>query len=149
MIKFTYDLVGTGWSKCVLEIKNKKIITTASYLDDALGNLSDAIYQALCGKKYSKAIFTEEPGEYRWVFEKINNEITNLKIIEYDDLWLNLPDKDGTIIFETEISIIEFSKAFINGVTNLFNKYGMEGYKKTWIEHNFPQRTIEKIKSLL
>ena len=72
MILFSYDLVGVGWAECTLEVKNKKVKTTASYLSDALGDLSMAIYRALCGDKYAKAEFTEEPGEYRWVFKRVD-----------------------------------------------------------------------------
>ncbi|MDM8557363.1 hypothetical protein [Candidatus Parabeggiatoa sp. HSG14] len=118
-IKFSYELVGTGWSKCVLETDKGSVTTTASYLDDALGNLCKALYEIICGKEYSQAIFTEEPGEYRWVFKKINNDSMKLQILEYDDLWLGLPDEDGKLIYEDKFKIKRFVQAFIRGINRL------------------------------
>ena len=74
LINFIYDLVSTGWSKCILETENQKIELYASYLSDALGDLSFAIHETLSGEEYSRATFTEEPGEYRWVFKRVNDK---------------------------------------------------------------------------
>lgn len=146
MILFSYDLVGTGWAECTLEVKNKKVKITASYLSDALGDLSMAIYKALCGEKDSRAIFTDEPGEYRWIFKKANEKITELKIIKYIDYDLNLPDEDGVVIFEENIDLLEFSNAFVEEVSKLIERYGLDGYRETWHLYDYPQKTIDKIR---
>jgi len=139
-------LIATGWSKCVLEINNQRIELHASYLSDALGDLSLAIYNIISGEDYAKAIFTKEPGEYRWVLQRINDRIINLKIIKYHDYCLNLPDEDGILVFEARINLLEFVNAFLEGVEKTIDKYGIKGYKEIWDLYDFPLETIEKIK---
>lgn len=145
-MQFTYELTGIGWSQCRLETAKGSIITTASYLDDALGDLCEAILSINNGSEYSRAIFTEEPGEFRWVFKRIDSKTVNLQILWYDDLWLNKPDKDGKILFEDNLLIIEFMKAFVNGITTLLNQYTLEEYYEKWVEYEFPKETFKKIK---
>jgi len=125
MIEFKYKLIGTGWAECSLQTKNSAVIITASYLDDALDNLSRAIRAILKGANYSNAIFTEEPGEYRWVFNVLDENKLRIRIVEYDDLWLGLPDEDGKIIFEDIVEKNLFICKFLSEIDILIDTYGM------------------------
>jgi hypothetical protein len=68
-VEFLYELTGTGWSECRLSIGDARCEVTASYLSDALGELASAVEDVLRWPGVdARAVFVEEPGEYRWRF---------------------------------------------------------------------------------
>ena len=73
-------------------------------------------------------------------------KIINLTIIKYHDYCLNLPDEDGVVIFEERMDLMEFVNAFLEGITKLIDKHGVNGYREIWHLHDFPFEIIEKIK---
>ena len=38
-----YNLTGSGWSECIVEINGQKALLTASFLSDALADLLNAV----------------------------------------------------------------------------------------------------------
>jgi hypothetical protein len=73
-LSISFKLIGPGWADCNVSIGNQFIASTASYLEDALGNLADATLRIAQGENSAYAIFAEEPSEYRWKFTKINDQ---------------------------------------------------------------------------
>jgi hypothetical protein len=71
-VAITYELTGHGWSECMIRVDERTVTVTASYLSDALGSLSDAVLAVLLGSRTAKASFDEEPGEYRWVLDRVS-----------------------------------------------------------------------------
>jgi hypothetical protein len=148
MIEIRYRLVGTGWAECRVADVDKSVTVTASYLSDALASLADSVLAMLNGAKEARASFDEEPGEYRWVFNRrgdASDSPISLCILEFQDLWSNKPDEEGQLIFETLCPITELAAAVVKCLDEVKQTYGEAGYKEKWVEHDFPARTYAQL----
>jgi len=145
MIDINYKLTGRGWVDCVISDEKKMVTISASYLSDALGGLLDAVLKLINGENKVYARFDEEPGEYRWVFEKTKSNAVNLTILEFMELYGNKPDEAGKNIFETECDLKDLVAALFKAADKIFKDYGMEKYKEECLEHEFPHKQYEDI----
>jgi len=57
-VQLHYELTGTGWSECRLEIGDVHRELTACYLSDALGDLAGAIEDVLRGRASTRGLFS-------------------------------------------------------------------------------------------
>jgi hypothetical protein len=142
-------LTGSGWAECVLNIDGQLITTTASYLSHALESLLQATIEIVKGNPEAKASFDEEPGEYRWLFRRLNEQQINVKIFWFDELWNNEPDKNGQLIFEANCRLRTFAGAILSASQKVLSDNGIAGYKNKWHEHDFPLNTQNDLKRLL
>jgi len=137
-IEIQYKLVGTGWSECVLDVYGQTCTVTASYLSDALGEFVKAVNHILGGGNEAKFSFDEEPGEYRWILKRNENNALFIEIIEFPDLWGNKDDSEGKVIYEVTCPAHEFGKALLVGLNGLLDEYGVVGYKEKWVDAEYP-----------
>lgn len=152
MIEIRYRLVGTGWAECRVADVDKSVTVTASYLSDALASLADAVLAMLNGAKEARASFDEEPGEYRWVFNRrgdASDSPISVWIFEFQHLWSDKADEEGELIFETSCPVIELAKAAVECLDEVKQMDGEVGYKEKWVEHDFPARTYAQLKAHL
>jgi hypothetical protein len=96
-ISVRYNLTGSGWAECIVEIDDRHAHITASYLSDALADLLDAVESVVRGIEDATALFIEEPGEYRWRFRRISPDRLWVRIIEFDESWKHRPDAEGKL----------------------------------------------------
>jgi hypothetical protein len=73
-VEFEYRLVGTGWSEARFAVGDRWVGLTASYLEDALGDLLLAVRLLAEGDTSGRASWAEEAGEYRWLLDRWNGE---------------------------------------------------------------------------
>lgn len=83
-VEFSFRLTGTGWAEARVAEGSNWIRLPASYLSDALGEVLLAIAELQDGEESSVASWEEEPGEYRWVFSR-NDEDVSLQVLAYKD----------------------------------------------------------------
>ena len=69
-VKVSYRLTGTGWAEARVADGSASVTITAPNLEDALGVLLEAVGTLLEGADEARWLWEEEPGEYRWVFER-------------------------------------------------------------------------------
>lgn len=138
MIDIKYTLRNHGWADCEIISENAKINISASYLSDALGGLLSAVVELINGKREARTQFDEEPGEYRWIFNQTKENLIDLKIIEFPELRGNKPNEDGKELLKTECTLKELATTLFNSADAILKKFGEDGYKKNWIEHDFP-----------
>jgi len=143
-----YRLVGTGWSECRVASDASEVSVSASYLGDALGGLASATLKLLNGSARACCSFDEEPGEYRWVFEAASGMLS-VRILEFQRLWSNAPDSEGTEIFRWSGAVLEFSAAVFVALSRVLSEEGVVGYKAKWAEHDFPLVAFRQIKEAL
>ena len=143
----TYDLVGTGWSTCVVEAGDVKLELSASYLSDALGNLVLFAYGAASGFHSLSFGFDDEPGEYRWVAQAIDSNLMNLKILEFQELWAHKSNAEGKVLLDIEMPPVIFAEAVAKAADTVLEKYGLTGYAEKWAEHQFPEQQLSLLKS--
>lgn len=147
-ISLHYDLVGTGWSECRLTIGDKSVQVTASYLSDALDSLCTAVLAIANGKEKEYARFDEEPGEYRWFFERQDVDNVRICILQFEDVWSDLPDDAGKTIFDAVCTVTELVQAVVLALEYLYKTYGKKGYREKWIEHPFPSKLFATLQTL-
>ncbi|MBQ0934308.1 hypothetical protein [Ideonella paludis] len=138
-----YRLVGSGWAECTVTSGEATCEISASYLSDALGNLVLAATAILAGAHSISVGFDEEPGEYRWVLEWSGSNQVKLRVLEFQELWSNRPDAEGQLLFQTEVHPLVFGEAVSSAAGRVFHKFGAAGYKKDWVQHEFPTRQLE------
>jgi hypothetical protein len=147
-MRFSYRLVGTGWSEATLDDGDTAVTITASYLSDALGDLVTAAVLLNEGAEEVRFSWEEEPGEYRWIFERISPENVALRILWFDDQMDEQPDVAGKAVFVTTEPITALSVAVANGARALLNEIGESGYAEKWVEYPFPTTALEQLEAL-
>jgi hypothetical protein len=148
-VEFHYELTGTGWSACRLSIGDERCEVTASYLSDALGELASAVEDVLRRPDVdARAVFVEEPGEYRWRFLEAGDERVRVKIIEFPD-WGNADDAAGKVIFDGECGRRSLAESVARALRRLLSVHGERGYREKWLENDFPRRRLDAIEELL
>jgi hypothetical protein len=144
-----YALTGSGWSECTLSVDDVNVTTTASYLSDALDSLCLAVIGILRGEAMTRASFDEEPGEYRWLFNRLTSDRLRIRILMFRELWANRPDVEGETIFDAECRLRTFAGALVSELQRLLAEHGLEGYRGKWIEHDFPEKRLAELQELL
>ena len=143
-LQLTYDLVGTGWCRCEIRLGTSEAVVTGSYLSDCLRGLARATLDMAGGSPLSRCSFDEEPGEFRWLLRRDANEL-QLRILEFDELWGEQPDSEGTEIINLSCPVASFVIAVRDALRSVRSKYGLAGYLEKWVEHDFPQDELDQL----
>ena len=143
-MKFRYELEGPGWATCTVEIGGQTAVATASYLSDGLGSLTTAVIQLCEGADNASAVFSEEPGAYRWHFQRIGPERVRLQLREEHS-----ESTAGKLVIDRECRLRSFAEALRAELDRLLAVHGEEGYVKLWIEHPFPRAELARLTRLL
>jgi hypothetical protein len=142
-LRITYELVGTGWSRCTIRADGNEVELTASYLSNALGQLVLSAIAIITGFRQTSFSFDEEPGESRWVLETVDINVIELSVFEFEELWGNKPNRDGTQLLALSLRPITYARAVCAAAHAVLAEYGADGYKQKWSEHSFPERELE------
>ncbi len=148
-VEVSYKLTGSGWAQCVLTVDEQTITTTASYLSHALESLLQAIVDIVMGNTEATASFDEEPGEYRWLFKRHNEQQVTVKILWFNELWNHEPDEKGELLFEATCRLRTLAGAILSASQQVLKEHGLTGYKDKWYEHEFPLTAQNELKRLL
>lgn len=89
-MKFEYALTGAGWADGYIEFNSNTVYFTASYINDALGDMLKAIISLIPEiSSYSvpQAQFewNEEPGGTVWTISR-REDLLHIEILSYEDL---------------------------------------------------------------
>jgi hypothetical protein len=151
--KLNYKITGQGWAACDVELGEQKVVATASYLDDTFGQLVSATLLLRQGAHMSCVSFPEEPGEYRWVFEKIPCESggVRIRIWVFPELWSYLPESEGEKILDGVVEAKLFFRSMLSMIENVYAEYGEQGYKEKWNgdEMPFPMELYNELARLI
>lgn len=148
-LAFSYDLVAIGWAQCEFEVVDKHIKITASYLSDVLGSLSSAVVCLVKGQPEARASFTEEPGEYRWLFTRVDQHSVRVQVMDFAE-WLGYkPDEQGRIILEATCDIGLLARTVLAELRRINAKYPGKAYREMWVEHDFPSSQMNELAELL
>lgn len=121
---------------------------TASYLEDALGVLLDAVGVLLEGAEAARCSWAEEPGEDRWIFERSGSDV-RLRPLALRDVYSRDQDEMGTAVFETRQSLAGLATAIADGAQAVLDEYGEEDYLTRWVAHPFPTAHLALIRDRL
>lgn len=141
-LSIEYRLLKSGWAECTVRVGSASQELTASYLSDALGNLVLAATAMLAGMHSVATSFDEEPGEYRWVIERVDGTDISLQVLEFGDLWGNKPNAEGKVLIQTTCHPLVFGEAVHKAASAVLATHGVAGYKERWVEHEFPSKQL-------
>ncbi|MBY8847104.1 hypothetical protein [Streptomyces sp. SP2-10] len=125
-----WDLVGRGWARCHLADGSNHASLTVSYCTDALADLLAATGGLYGQGRSSRFSFDAEPQELRWVLRHAGEAI-DVTIYKFPDLAVSsdLPDCDGTVIWESAHPRRAFSHAVLDTAQNVLSQHGEAGYR--------------------
>lgn len=147
-VEFVYRLTGAGWSEARLTVGAASTPLSASYLDDALGDLvraTAALHQAQSTVRVSWA---EEPGEFRWVLDRSGDQLS-IRVLWFDSLWGPDPDEKGKLLLHATCLLTAFQRAIAFGARAVLDEWGEAGYRAKWIEHDFPADALGELERSL
>lgn len=141
-VEFSYELEGMGWSRARLRIGERSAEVTASYLSDALRDLTLAIVE---GADQASVSWAEEPGEYRWVLQRGSGNQMRLRVEWFDELWKRRTE--GSLEFDASCDVSAFAAAIGSASRTLFQELGADGYARQWGKHDFPLSELRALEA--
>ena len=144
MIRFEYRLTGRGWSAATIADHEMTAELTASYLSDALGNLARAVVGLLRGVETATVSWAEEPGEYRWLLARTDDHLS-IRILWFNSQYPRRPNEEGRAVFETSCRLVDFAGQVTSQLRMLLDTLGEAGYKKQWVQHEFPRAEYDTL----
>lgn len=145
-VAFTYRLTGPGWSKAEFRIRGASVALSASYLDDALGDLVRAVATLPSIGTTLRVSWAEEPGEYRWVFDS-TSETVSVRLLEFAELWGGKPDEEGQVLMAETCPVRSLRRAIAAGARAVLDEWGEVGYRQKWGEHDFPTAALSLLEA--
>lgn len=144
-VAFTYRLVGTGWSAASLKVGEDEVELTASYLGDALGELLEGMVALIDGQSPVRVSWEEEPGEYRFVFDRAGADV-RVRVVGFEDTWqVPKPDEEGEQLFDATCPLSALLAAVAAGARRVLDEFGVDGYRAKWVEHDFPLAALQVV----
>ena len=115
---------------------------SASYVSDALHDLSAAVLAMLRGAQVAEAIFAEEPGEYRWTFERLG--AGGLRVLIHD-MPPTQVSKLPVVVFDGEFRLRSFAGSLLLVLQSLLDQYGEVGCLDRWVNYPFPMGHFQEL----
>jgi hypothetical protein len=147
-VEFSFRLTGTGWAGGRIAVGESVATLTASYLSDALGDVIRAVRALLEGGENARASWEEEPGEYRWVFQRRASEV-QIRLLAFPDVYDKAPDREGEALLDATCSLIDLGLAVASGAQQVLDELGPDEYQQKWVEHPFPTQDLAALYQLL
>ena len=138
MIRFELNLTGHGWVECVISNGERGATVTASFLTDAIGEFVSVV-QSLPTASAGTCDFAEEPGCYRWHFERDGDKV------RIAVRWNDEQSSNWHLRFECECGLIDFVRAVDSALARNLEELGEQGYQQLW-GYRFPKEAHERLK---
>lgn len=145
-LEFEYRVLGAGWAEGRLARGADEVELSASYLSDALGDLIEAVALVVEGVPSTQCSWLEEPGEFRWRFLRSDGDVL-VEILWLDD-WDKL-DHAGQLVFSDRVPVLGLGRVILSEAQRVLDALGPEEYRRRWIEHEFPVRPLDRLKSAI
>lgn len=143
VIEVMCNLEGRGWFAIKISNGINEVEIKASYLSDSPIDLISSIRTVLDGSRDARCSFQNEPGEYRFIFEK-NNEMISVKVLEFFKSFNKESNDMGKLIFEGTDDLYTFAKRIKRQYDRLLYNHGLDGYKNIW-GYDFPASELERL----
>jgi hypothetical protein len=125
-----------GWCEGRIEIGMSGANLTASYLSDGIGDLVRGLQRLRAASGTVRVSWANEPGELRWVLDRVGNEVT-VRILWFDDYLTTQLDDEGRQLLSAVCKLRELIGAVATGTSRLLRDMDEDAYEKQW-GHPFP-----------
>jgi hypothetical protein len=126
------------------------VTLTASYLSDALGDLTRAVVALLQGAEQAALTWDEEPGVVDWHFERQGDEV-DVCIMLFDG-WRGYYASCRQPVeppFRVRCPLSRLAGEVLDELWRIHETMGVDGYKERWKLHAFPLQEYEQLRVLL
>ncbi|MEM6854404.1 MAG: hypothetical protein AAF593_08345 [Planctomycetota bacterium] len=149
-MNLSYSLDGTGWATASFQDGDSEVALTASYLHDSLGDLAQSAIDLRKGESTSTVVFMDEPGEHHLVLSQNRDGVLVLELRWFDDWasWGMYPADQFDVVYTAQTTVDEFIAVVFRTLEQVLAEWGLEGYKKKWIEHPFPKKVFRKLSDI-
>jgi hypothetical protein len=150
VFSFSYQLGTAGWSTATVSDGERTIALTASYLSDALGDLTRAVIALLQGAEQATLTWDEEPGVVDWRFERQGDDV-DVRIALFDG-WGSYYGSRGQPVeppFSVRCTLSRLAGEVLDELWRIYETFGVDGYKERWSLHAFPLQEYERLRQLL
>ncbi|MCB1581506.1 MAG: hypothetical protein KDI92_00475 [Xanthomonadales bacterium] len=145
-LSIEYELENAGWARLKLSNETDSYEASVSYLNDSLCELAQLAIDLKNGRKETKTIFMDEPGELHLVIILRNN------LAEYEARWFedwaswNMHSIDDyKVVLSGGTCPNQIIEQITSILLNIIDNVGMEKYKELWVEHDFPAKHLDEL----
>jgi hypothetical protein len=121
---------------------------TVSYLHDSLRELAEAARALLRGADQGRIVFMGEPGEAQLLFRR-RGDALSYEVRWFDDWnsWGMHPSENFKVILSGTTTVRRFIGEVRGQMEALIQEHGLEGYRKRWVEHEFPMDLLTELRA--
>jgi hypothetical protein len=154
-MEFDFQIVGAGWCEAYVSDGQRWLRPTASHLSDAPTALLSAVVAVLHGHSHVACVWSEEPGEYVWIFIRHDDDV-EVRIDWHDD-WITQPSDphhwftpfdslwDEQAGFVINVRIDDLSRSVLRGMESMIERVGLTEYENRW-GMPFPEREYGELR---
>lgn len=146
-LALTIRLHHLGWLAATLTNDAVTVKLTASYLRHATADLVKSATALAEGAVHVECRWLEEPGEFRWVFDRLGPDV-RLRVLWFRETLSDLPDDAGELVFSTVQQLDVLLTAIADAATDVLESMGLDGYLNAWGEP-FPAEELAYLTSVL
>jgi hypothetical protein len=146
-VSFWYRLLGAGTGRAWLSDGQQDAQFFTTYLSDPLGDLTRALITLLQGAAKARCAWADEPGEWRWLFERHGDEL-DIRILRFEDTFSNALDEQGAPHYSTRCKLLRLAVQVREQMRQILEEVGLDGYLEEW-GYDFPLAEYERLNSLI
>ncbi len=150
VFSFLYQLGTAGWSTATVSDGERTLTLKASYLSDALGDLTRVVVALLQGAEQATLTWDEEPEVTEWRFERQDDDV-DVRITLFND-WSSYRRsraQSGERPFSVRCPLSRLAGEVLDELWRIYETFGVAGYKERWLMHAFPLQEYTQLQGLL
>jgi len=142
-ISFSYKPEPRGWNSAAISDGEQELILDASWLSDALRDLTGAVASLLESADSVVFSWQSTPGSWRWILTK-ENEKLRIQILHFERDFSKLEDSKGEPVFSAETDVMRFAIVVRGQLRQILNDVGLVTYKEM-TTYDFPFSAYERL----
>ncbi len=150
MFSFSYHLETAGWSTATVSDGERSVVLTASYLSDALGDLTRAVIALLRGAEQATLTWHEEPRVAEWRFERQGDDV-DVRITLFDNGSSSRVVQARLVepAFQMRCPLGRLAGEVLDELWQVQETVGVDGYQERWKMQAFPLQEYTQLRELL
>src|SRR5260370_33483703 len=145
-MRLHYGLEDAGWATVTLESADQRVEMAASYLHDSLRDLASAARALVGGAAEVRVVFMDEPGEHELIMRRASATAVDVEILWHGHLesW-KMEGGQGKRKLLGSTSVADVRGQILSELKHLLHENGEAGYRRKWVEHDFPVAEMREL----